>query len=1511
MQEWWVAQLDYVFCVYGLAFILLAVTCQGLSAYRDRSLPWHWLSLFGLLHGVNEWLDMLALSLGDSSAFRCIRLVLMAASFVSLVEFGRRSIRSQGQRVPGSWVLLAPLFLTGLGGLVGLNGLNATCRYAFGFPGGLLAGWALLRQAGRADAGQRRPLGVAGIALLVYAPASGLIVSWADLFPARWLNEGAFVAALGLPVQLGRSLCAVACALGLYLYCQRSHLHKGEKHKLVPWVIPVVVASLIASGGWIAHRQGRAAESLIRTDLLSQATAIAETISPEQVGALSFTPADKTNPQYQRLRDQLRAYQPLTHSRGIWSLSLRDGTLAFGPESYLESDPLASPVGTLYEKPPPQSREVFKTGNLCTVGPYADEYGVFVTAIAPIRDPRDGRVLMAVCVDMDATEWRIRIAQARLTPILLTLVLAVILAGGGVLVQWRVRWAAAGRPRLRYAESYIAGSFGVALTLMVTLAVQNVETGARKEAFHQLANAQVTHITQELRDFEWAHLGKVARFMAAHPKATRDEFREEVASVIRTHAIHSVGWAPRIAASDKESHQARIRNEGPDGYTVFQKDPDGQSRPASGRDDYYPILYVEPKEEHFKALGYDVGSEPQRRAAIEEAARSGMTVATDLVRTAVKQEPVIMTYVPVFASTPMLGDGHADHAGALQARGVVLGSLRPESLFASILSAASCDQRSIAVDMYQLTAGAASRWLVSSLPADNDRDRISTVDPACFGNTSDDLSVVYPVFAFGKAYALGVHPGPGFHSEHPVRAGWTSAIVGCLLTTVMTTLVTFLTHRQSILENLIQGRTRELRESERRFRDLFEKSPDPYLLLSDGVITDCNDATAAMLRGRREQILGQTPTTLSPELQPDGSRSADSVAARMREAKETSRARFEWVHRRLDGSEFWVEVAITALTLGEHHDLLASWREITDRKHAEDALCAQKETLEGERRNLQAILDASQVGMLLLDEKGRVARANQATAALTGKELTDIVDRQPGDGLCCLHASRTPRGCGHTDVCFACPLRNAFERVLRTGEELRGVETEFRLIVRGLERRLWVSLGAKPLQLDGASYVLVALSDITDRKRVEEGILQAKAELEATNAQLKAADATKSQFLANMSHEIRTPMTAILGYAELVAETIDCCERCPAHSGCSSRSENHTSMATIRRNGEHLLGLINDILELSRVETGKMTVDRIPCSLVTLVEETAALMQAQAAAKGLAFNTEYLGPIPEAIHSDPGRLRQILINLVGNAIKFTETGGVRVIVRLVTDAPAPMIQFDVVDTGIGMSPDQAGQLFRPFTQADGSMTRRFGGTGLGLTISRSLARLLGGDVSIIETQPNLGTRFRLMVATGPLEGVRMLEHSLSLATTSQQEQSHAPPRSLDTLRGVRVLFAEDGPDNLRLISQMLKRASIQVVTVDNGQAAVMAALNARAAGTPFDVVLMDMQMPVLDGYEATRTLRERGYTEAIIALTAHAMTNDRDKCLQAGCDDYASKPITQAALLEMIRRHLTSSVCPG
>lgn len=380
------------------------------------------------------------------------------------------------------------------------------------------------------------------------------------------------------------------------------------------------------------------------------------------------------------------------------------------------------------------------------------------------------------------------------------------------------------------------------------------------------------------------------------------------------------------------------------------------------------------------------------------------------------------------------------------------------------------------------------------------------------------------------------------------------------------------------------------------------------------------------------------------------------------------------------------------------------------------------------------------------------------------------------------------------------------------------------------------------------------------------------------------ANSAKSRFLASMSHEIRTPVTAILGYADILREQVD-----QPMSGLQQAQ----TVDTIRTAGRHLLTVINDILDLSKIEADKMTVEKIETPICSILREVESLMRSRSSIKGVTLDVVLQGTLPERIMSDPTRVRQILLNLIGNAVKFTSEGSVRVLATVQQRGPMHSLVIDVEDTGPGMSDEQAGHLFVAFRQADASMARKFGGSGLGLTISKCFATLMGGSVTLERTEVGKGSCFRLELPLEACAGARMID-SLDAVGTCAESYANA---AAVVLKG-RVLLAEDGPDNQRLIAYHLRKAGAVVDIADNGRIAMEMMARVHARGERYDLLLTDMQMPDVDGYTLASTLREQGNTISIVALTAHAMPEDRAACILAGCDHYASKPIDKVKLLE-------------
>lgn len=394
---------------------------------------------------------------------------------------------------------------------------------------------------------------------------------------------------------------------------------------------------------------------------------------------------------------------------------------------------------------------------------------------------------------------------------------------------------------------------------------------------------------------------------------------------------------------------------------------------------------------------------------------------------------------------------------------------------------------------------------------------------------------------------------------------------------------------------------------------------------------------------------------------------------------------------------------------------------------------------------------------------------------------------------------------------------------------------------------------------------------------------QAKEELKQAKEHAEAATAAKSEFLANMSHEIRTPMNGVIGMLDLALD-----------EPLSDKVSDYLN--TAKSSSDALVTIINDILDISKIESGKINVEIVDCSLNSLLCDINSIMRPKIVEKGIEFEVILDCPVPKQIRTDLMRLRQCLINLIGNATKFTETGQIHVHVSTQSGGTGTEIRFDIEDTGTGIPPDKQAMIFESFSQADSSTNRKFGGTGLGLTITRKLAELIGGSISLT-SEPGKGSTFSLIIPAGVDVESQSLITELEKGSTSHGKMSEIADIKLSG----KILVAEDDRVNQKVLLTMLEKAGLQTTIANDGKEAVE-----KATSESFDVILMDIHMPNMNGYEATTALREKGFTIPILALTASVLKSEVDKCLEVGCDEHLYKPIDRPKLLQTLSKYLSS-----
>jgi PAS domain S-box-containing protein len=510
--------------------------------------------------------------------------------------------------------------------------------------------------------------------------------------------------------------------------------------------------------------------------------------------------------------------------------------------------------------------------------------------------------------------------------------------------------------------------------------------------------------------------------------------------------------------------------------------------------------------------------------------------------------------------------------------------------------------------------------------------------------------------------------------------------------------------------------------------------------------------------------------------------------------------------------------------------------------------------LQSSDSKLRQVIESAPAGLIMVDKKGEIVLCNAQIESLFGYRREELLGKRIEMLIPERFREDHPN---HRNMYFAIPET----RQMGAGRDLTGLRKD------GIE--FPVEIGLNPVQTEEGSFVLASIVDITERKKFARDLSVAKEAAEAANS-------AKSSFLANMSHEIRTPLGAVLGFSELIIDPQ------------IRPSEKANFVAAIRRNGELLSSIINDILDLSKIEAGKMEITTQEIALIEILTDTKTLLDLQANEKGIYLKVMVDHGVPEVITTDPLRLRQILINIIGNAIKFTAKGGVEVRIQVEPrENSRAQLKFVITDSGPGISADQVEKLFAPFSQADSTTKRKYGGTGLGLVLSKRFASLLGGDVSLTESKLNQGSTFTVTIDPGPLHPPSSGSSSIGPA---KKFRGGALP-----LDGVRVLLAEDFADNQIIISQILKLAGAKVDLAMNGKEAVETAMQGQ-----YHIVLMDLQMPIMDGFEATVELRRRGYIGKIIALTAHTLSDEKERCMKSGFNDHVGKPVNRASLIERI-----------
>jgi PAS domain S-box-containing protein len=1251
------------------------------------------------------------------------------------------------------------------------------------------------------------------------------------------------------------------------------------------------------------------ADRSLREELLQNVRNQAVALPSDVLHELEGNPRDLSKEAYRKLKSWLQEVRASVRDcRFAYLMGQKpDGRVFFYADSEPDDSSTASLPGDDYAEASKTLRGVFSSSQAATEGPLADRWGTWVSAFVPIVSPESQKVIAVLGVDVQAAHWYQHVARRTVMP---SLVLLAFVVAIGFAIRNSLKCGSVIRRLCRSGETMVYSpaaprQFFLAVVLLAVLFLGVTAWGTYRWTEQQvLEQAQekirlTRQLNTALRDFlaqhvrpellkhvsprdlppelmsttasvrqvfnysQFSQMGYIVRFPVDRPlnPANRPTPAEE--KLIRYFAENpnATSWSGRLPFF--EGGEEFLVNAVPRRFEQSCLQCHGRPEDAP------PALLTRYDPQGFGHKVGDVSLEivavPLSRVRSEAFARMFEYLAADIATCLVFVGGLCGAFLAYRAREKRA------QAEIMQSRELLAATLR--SIGDGVIT---CDRDGRVTDLNSV-AECLTGW-----KSDEARGRpLEEIFVIIDSRTRKPVqNPVREAIATGRILELSNHTllisrdGCEFHiadSCAPIRDS-KGDVIGAVL----------------VFRDVTQQyRQREqLRENERRFRLLVENAPaaiavhrivfDEQGIPVDSEFVDVNPAFEKDTGKTKEEVCGRRVLALYPHI---GEEWLEMLHALV---KSPQAVECEKYYPALDR---WYR--ISAYRIDREHFVIA-FLNISDSKQAEQELRA-KET------QLRAIANAAGDGIILTDRSGKIIFCNPAAENIFDYSAEEMLGRPLQELVECEHDPAELGNDNHRSLLLAAGDVQQIRRIEATASRKDG-------------SFIPVELTVSTVQLDSDRHRVVIIRDISQRKAAEEQLAKYAAVLEANNQALQelyeraeVATRAKSEFLANMSHEIRTPMTAILGYTEMLLEEL---------TQENSKPEHRAALQTIQKNGNYLLQLLNDILDLSKIEAGKLRLEMQPFRLQETLDELLGLMRIRAEEKKLPLRLEVLTPLPDLIISDPVRIRQILINLIGNAIKFTEQGEVRVRVSCMPqeEPDRARLRFDVIDTGIGIPPELMARLFQPFTQGDSSTSRKYGGTGLGLSISKRLAEMLGGEITVTST-PGKGSTFTVTIL---VQTVRREQADAGRASRGAELPSdpgptaaHAPVPATETqpdgVSHLRVLLAEDAPDIRRLLKLILEKAGVSVTLAENGREAVEKAMAAWKEGQPFDVIFMDMQMPEMDGYEATRFLRQEGYSGIIVALTAHALAEDEGKCLTAGCNKYLSKPIRRETLLQTLQ----------
>jgi len=1545
MKEFFNSQMDYIFFIYGLAFFLLFFVCLYLQKQDRSSIRWSFLGLFGLVHGINEWLDLIVNTFGDSDPFKWTRLVILTLSFVFLFEFGRSTCERLKYLRIGRWVYLPFLLVFILSISSGVFVMNGVVRNSLGFIGSFWSAIALWRIS-KDNKDSTWDMSLAAMAMAVYGIAAGVLI-----------NNNSFLQMAGFPVQLLRGFLACLFTGTIWRYYERIRVvdlgPQLVNKELKFGATVVVILNLILVIGWLWVVQLGQNEDLEQKSKLSSfSQQVFESLDMDLVKGLNGSLTDLNNPNYLILKNELQQIRDtILPVRFIYLMRKINEKIVFLVDSEPSGSKDESPPGQIYNEASPNLKHVFVSGGMSIFDQYTDRWGTWVSAFTPINDERTGGLIGVLGIDEDAHNYNFYNKFERLKGIVLIgiICLSVLL----VFIYWHRFIVRLQDPKvvndtdffIHWGVVAIVGGVGIVLTIFLFLELRNDAWDLFQTTFQQRAKTRIESVYQEV-ERQLDRLSGLCLFMGSNDSMDRGSFDQYVGPFLKDVPVHAFAWVPRVKSDDLLFYESSARQDGIDGYKVYDKFVQGKRMLEQKRDEYFPVYYVQPMQGNDIALGFNMTSEPVRRAAMEKSRDTGQPVLTPplVLMQAMHDRFGFLIFIPVYAKD-------------LPRYTVVQ---RRNSLRGFILGVYSAQE--FLKNTYSKMPPEGLACLIEDPSASVDRKvfyrhkiRIGTVDW-----TNPLLKHVDYLRVADRQWRVTIIPGTEFINRNLSRIYWWALIIGFFMTSLVAVFLNFLATARYRAEKLVKLRTSELiKEKE----SLKKREEDFHLILDStaeaiygvdmsGDCSFCNPSCLRMLGyDDKKDLLGKNMHLLIHHTRPDGTPFPVEQCQLFNAFKNNLKIHVEEVFWRKDGTSFFAEVwSYPEVRNGKVLGAVISFLDITERKIAE-------ETLQKREAYLTSILDNFPFMVWLKDSFGRFLAVNQVFAKAYGHSVSEIVGKtdfdfgsrelaekynaddikvmlgrktvvleEPilnGDKEGYFETYKSPifnnDGLVIGTVGFARDIteRKKAEEALRESEEryrkitssitdyiyhvyiendkpvsttyspgcrrVTGyspeeflsnpslwiqivldedrhiVERQIEDIFKGkineaVEHRIrhkdghicWVS-NTIVCQFDAYGKLVGydgLIANITERKRVEEALNSAKETAEQ-------ALAIKDEFTSTVSHELRTPLAAIKSSIDIL----------DTEAPGALTSDQKTFIKRVKSNIDRLARLINDVLDLSKLEAGKMVMNLMPLRAESVVQEVVDSQEPLVKAKGLKISIEFGQGLPTLI-ADKDRLIQVLNNLINNALKFTKEGGIVVSVH---SEDRQNLTFGISDTGVGIKDEDLTKLFQKFQQVGGA-SQQVGGTGLGLAICKLIIDKHKGRIWV-ESQYGSGSTFKF---------------------------------SLPVRKEKRILIVDDDETTLEVLRNFLEIQDMYEIE--------MASDGFRAGQKYYDfspqLIILDINLPKVNGLEMCSRIKNDPKTRhtKIIILSSFNSEQRKKEAWDAGADELLNKPINLEELIAKVRK---------